>query len=166
MQSEFQYALEAYIHNVIRQNRSDYLKKELQSPNISDQAVDKQPYGYQYTNLGPAPYPSSGNILDDPELLWTEDQWTSIRKEQAEERLKRQGPALGGHWLEEYCHKHPDKYWDKFYKRNMTNFYKDRHYLHIVFPELGQVQSGLRLLEVGCGVGNAALPLLEVSPRH
>jgi hypothetical protein len=51
------------------------------------------------------------------------------------------------------------KFWHTFYKRNTDNFYKDRHYLHIVFPELlnqpviGENSDGrLRLLEVGCGV--------------
>lgn len=55
------------------------------------------------------------------------------------------------------------KNWDKFYKRNSTNFYKDRyvlslcvaaistntscfsHYLHIVFPDLGVEEQVTRL---------------------
>lgn len=82
------------------------------------------------------------------------------------------------------------KFWHKFYKRNSDHFYKDRHYLHIVFPELGpdyifennknsdpnasiNSSSGntategtrVNLLEVGCGVGNAFFPLLELNPR-
>lgn len=31
--------------------------------------------GISYTKLGPAPYPKSGNILDTPDILWTEDKW-------------------------------------------------------------------------------------------
>ena len=61
-------------------------------------------------------------------------------------------------------------YWHKFYKRNADNFYKDRHYIHLVFPELNEQRIGkssdeLHLLEVGCGVGNAVLPLLELNPH-
>jgi len=54
----------------------------------------------------------------------------------------------------------------EFYKRNVDHFYKDRHYLHVVFPELnGSCSDGtLRLMEVGSGVGNAVFPLLEVNP--
>ena len=33
---------------------------------------------------------------------------------------------------------HASTFWDKFYKRNSTNFYKDRHYLHKVFPGIGE----------------------------
>ena len=54
------------------------------------------------------------------------------------------------------------KYWHNFYKRNTDNFYKDRHYLHLVFPELDakdetnmNKNTSCHLLEVGCGVGNA-----------
>ncbi|EEY56701.1 methyltransferase domain-containing protein, putative [Phytophthora infestans T30-4] len=56
---------------------------------------------------------------------------------------------------------------DKFYKRNSTNFYKDQHYLHLVFEDLTvvpQTEEKRTLLEVGSGVGNAALPLLEINP--
>ena len=68
--------------------------------------------------------------------------------------------------LDKYEHE-AAKSWDKFYQRNSSNFYKDRHYLHVVFPDLGVVPERgetKTLLEVGSGVGNAALPLLEVNP--
>jgi methyltransferase-like protein 6 len=54
----------------------------------------------------------------------------------------------------------------------MDHFYKDRHYLHVIFPELSPPALSpfpsslpqLTLLEVGCGVGNAVLPLLDIHP--
>ena len=56
------------------------------------------------------------------------------------------------------------KCWDEFYKENETNFYKDRHYLHHVFE--GIIQNDAKtpsiLLEIGCGVGNAFFPLLDL----
>ena len=54
--------------------------------------------------------------------------------------------------------------WDLFYKRNATNFFKDRHWTKREFEELvGDEKNGKKrvLLEVGCGVGNFVFPLLE-----
>jgi methyltransferase-like protein 6 len=53
------------------------------------------------------------------------------------------------------------KMWNIFYKHNTVNFYKDRHYLAKVFPEIGSMSV---LQEVGCGVGNAIFPLLSEFP--
>ena len=61
------------------------------------------------------------------------------------------------------------KYWDIFYKRNTTNFYKNRNYIHREFnldelvKELGEKKGRrLNLLEAGCGVGNTLFPLMEI----
>ena len=154
--------------------------------------------GEAFTNQGPAPY--GGDILEDPDLVWTEDVWDDEREEEAQSKLAEQGNSISGFWKEQYENK-AGSYWHKFYKRNADHFYKDRHYLHIVFPELlqgtvqyqQQLQSNghtiaavatndvtnssdvnqrsqphtpvlLNLLEVGCGVGNAVLPLIELNP--
>lgn len=78
--------------------------------------------------------------------------------------------------------------WNSFYEQNQTNFFKDRHYLHKAFPEefawlyahsdnkldergnprqysipnnRKKKNDNFTLVEIGCGVGNAILPLLE-----
>ncbi|BDA43460.1 probable tRNA N(3)-methylcytidine methyltransferase METTL6 at N-terminal half [Coccomyxa sp. Obi] len=53
------------------------------------------------------------------------------------------------------------KYWELFYQRNGNRFFNDRHYLEKEVPDL--VKGQLTLLEAGCGVGNAILPLLEAN---
>lgn len=58
----------------------------------------------------------------------------------------------------------PAKYWDNFYKTNASNFFKNRKWLHLEFPELvaaAEPSAGRRtVVEVGCGAGNAIFPLL------
>ncbi|KAE8596878.1 hypothetical protein XENTR_v10016270 [Xenopus tropicalis] len=60
------------------------------------------------------------------------------------------------------------KNWDLFYKRNSTNFFKDRHWTTREFEELKACrefeQQRLFILEAGCGVGNCLFPLLEEDP--
>ena len=51
------------------------------------------------------------------------------------------------------------KHWDLFYRRNKTNFFKDRYWTFREFEEInGQDRT---LLEIGCGVGNFMYPLIK-----
>ncbi|CAH8514705.1 unnamed protein product [Schistosoma turkestanicum] len=55
------------------------------------------------------------------------------------------------------------KNWDRFYKRNGCRFFKDRHWTTREFTELSSLndRTPRSLLEVGCGVGNFLVPLIE-----
>ena len=55
------------------------------------------------------------------------------------------------------------EYWDKFYKQNLSKFYKDRHWTRHEFPHL--YQPGIRVAEAGCGAGNTLFPLLQANPN-
>ena len=60
------------------------------------------------------------------------------------------------------------KMWDLFYKRNKTNFFKDRHWTSREFEELkvlGATMANPILLEAGCGVGNFMFPIMEEIPN-
>ncbi len=68
-------------------------------------------------------------------------------------------PVRWAYWQKKY-REDSAKSWNLFYKRNETRFFRDRHWLSREFPELFW-PSVRRILELGCGVGNTALPLAE-----
>lgn len=105
--------------------------------------------GTSFTSEGPDEY--VGNILEHPDLLWTEDLWDEFRVQDAKRRIENQGAPVALFWRKKYEDR-ANSYWNNFYKRNKSNFYKDRHYLHVVFPELApefHSVTELKLLEVG-----------------
>ncbi|KAF5225580.1 hypothetical protein ECC02_001344 [Trypanosoma cruzi] len=64
------------------------------------------------------------------------------------------------------------EHWDVYYRHNTVNGYRDRHYIISEFHELRETLERLKeesllpatdiiWMEVGCGVGNAILPILE-----
>lgn len=122
--------------------------------------------GKTFTSLGPSPY--IGNILEHNDLLWTEDIWTLEKEKLAKDILKDQNTIISSYWINNYIRK-ANTYWHKFYQRNSTHFYKDRHYLHIIFPELLNNADKLQddiykttLLEVGCGVGSLYILIIVI----
>jgi methyltransferase-like protein 6 len=60
------------------------------------------------------------------------------------------------------------KNWDLFYKRNKANFFKNRYWTLREFEELDEnfyKCQEIKLLEIGCGVGNFLFPLLKINEK-
>lgn len=79
------------------------------------------------------------------------------------QKMKAQDSRLVPEHRANLLEKDAKKYWDLFYKRNTTSFFKDRHWTTREFQELldvGTAEDGC-LIEVGCGVGNLIYPLIE-----
>lgn len=115
------------------------------------------------------------NAWDD--VSWTEEQLNAAKQKVDENSVVRVEPAVRDQYEAEAA-----QYWDKFYGIHSNRFFKDRHWLFVEFPELlprnapakdapqdddteeypGKAAS-LRILEIGCGVGNTVFPILEVN---
>ncbi|CAM9562117.1 unnamed protein product, partial [Ectocarpus sp. 12 AP-2014] len=102
------------------------------------------PSGTAMTADGPVPF--AGNILDSPNILWMDDHWTREEEEEALQSVKGKGPPLSKFWRDKY-EREARKSWDLFYGRNAGNFFKDRHYLGKVFPELTETGADLELAQ-------------------
>mmetsp|Transcript_22786 Transcript_22786/g.40276 ORF Transcript_22786/g.40276 Transcript_22786/m.40276 type:complete len:332 (+) Transcript_22786:294-1289(+) len=111
---------------------------------------------------------TNNSVSDGGDVFWHVEQFAGNHESEArEDVLARVGLAMNEAQIQR-LDREAAKNWDIFYKRNTTNFFKNRHYLTKAFPILGEMlQSGkpCKMLEVGCGVGNAILPLAEEFPN-
>jgi SAM-dependent methyltransferase len=59
-------------------------------------------------------------------------------------------------------------FWELFYARNQNQFFKERNYLWISFPQLDAVAQSaaaeITFMEVGCGTGSTVIPILKRYP--
>ncbi|KAI9595972.1 methyltransferase-like protein 6-like protein [Syncephalis fuscata] len=92
--------------------------------------------------------------------------------ERAKDILSQDTQVVSEFWTKKYKNE-AARNWDLFYKRNTTNFFKDRHWIDREFYELstpsiddqGHPRRKL-VLEVGCGVGNFVFPTMQAHPTH
>ena len=75
----------------------------------------------------------------------------------------KQDQQVPEYWVQKYEKEHA-KNWDVFYKHNKDNFFKDRHYLVREFDLSITSDRSWVMIEFGCGVGNALLPLVNEFP--
>ncbi|KAG7173402.1 tRNA N(3)-methylcytidine methyltransferase METTL6-like [Homarus americanus] len=86
----------------------------------------------------------------------------TLLESEVEGLLRQDSRGLVGEFRQQKLEREAAKNWDKFYKRNETRFFKDRHWTTREFQELiGDGETTRTLIEVGCGVGNFLYPLLE-----
>ncbi|XP_067632893.1 tRNA N(3)-methylcytidine methyltransferase METTL6 [Eurosta solidaginis] len=107
------------------------------------------------------------------------DVFTTAKKcltDEEKERLKAQDSRIVPEFKAKKLEEQADRHWDIFYKRNETNFFKDRRWITREFEELiddnikdsknASFKEVRHLLEIGCGVGNLIFPLIEEQRKN
>lgn len=97
-------------------------------------------------------------VPDSAYYIYCESQYTSQRASPVSEFDKAR------------FNKNPEKWWNRFYSNNTSNFFKDRKWLHQEFPILSKVTAKdagpSTILEVGAGAGNTAFPILRANENE
>ncbi|XGW10342.1 hypothetical protein V3C99_012099 [Haemonchus contortus] len=119
--------------------------------------------------------PFGTRYLTDETRVWDYNAWDNVEwsdemcKDAARIVEAQKQEAVDGSKAKELIST-PEKQWDAFYSQHSNNFFKDRRWLLKEFPELDMDNypegSTVRVLEVGCGVGNTSFPLLEWDTHH
>lgn len=128
------------------------------SSSVHDINAEKPPFGSRF--------------LTQDSDVWTQNAWDHVpppenQTETINASLARQRLVPVPDDDKKNYNAKPAKYWDNFYKTNADNFFRNRKWLHLEFPELlaaAEPNAGnVTICEIGCGAGNAAFPLLTAN---
>lgn len=96
---------------------------------------------------------------------WDNVEWGEEQVNEAKEKISKQYAEPVKDFDKKLYNGNPAKYWDIFYKNNRENFFKDRKWLQIEFPQLYEATKEsydpVTIFEIGCGAGNTLFPILN-----
>lgn len=136
------------------------VRKQASAPSIDNPQKRSDPFQFGTRYLTESDDIFSHNAWDHVEV---DPQYDSFISAQAD--FQREHPV--SEFDKARFNDKPEKWWDRFYGNNATNFFKDRKWLVQEFPSLGEVTKEgygpVTVLEVGAGAGNTAFPLLKMN---
>lgn len=101
---------------------------------------------------------------------WDSVEWDEEQKKQADAKVKEDVKNVMPDDRAKQYEEAANDYWNKFYQTHQRDFFKDRHWIFHEFEELTSrkhasqdVEESFKVFEVGCGVGNTMLPVLEMN---
>jgi len=114
--------------------------------------------------------PFGSRFLTNEADVWSQNAWDHVpppddQGDVIAAALARQYTAPVPESEKQKYNDKPARHWDNFYKMNSSNFFRNRKWLHLEFPELVAATSEeageISIAELGCGAGNAVFPLLS-----
>lgn len=118
------------------------------------------------------PFQFGSRLLEEGDDIFEFNAWDHVEtddayKEFAELQYQRQRESPVSDFDKNRFNSAPEKFWNKFYSHNSSNFFKDRKWLFQEFPSLaratGEDSPPVTILEVGAGAGNTAFPILAAN---
>ncbi|EDW17255.2 uncharacterized protein Dmoj_GI16799, isoform B [Drosophila mojavensis] len=111
-------------------------------------------------------------LKDDADVYkhnaWDHVEWDTEQEEAAQAAVAKNSTIKMSDDQRERFQSDAPKFWDSFYGIHDNRFFKDRHWLFTEFPELAPISNNEHseprsIFELGCGVGNTILPILQYS---
>ncbi|GJE93230.1 S-adenosyl-L-methionine-dependent methyltransferase [Phanerochaete sordida] len=125
---------------------------------VHDVTAEKPPFGARF--------------LTEDQDVWSQNAWDHVPPPDDQDEIiaaaiaKQKSAPVPEEEKQKYNDK-PAKHWDNFYKANAGNFFRNRKWLQLEFPELVRAvepdAGPLTIAEIGCGAGNAVFPLLSAN---
>jgi tRNAThr (cytosine32-N3)-methyltransferase len=116
------------------------------------------------------PFQFGSRFLEEGDDIFSHNAWDHVETDEtyenfAQEQYQKQRDTPVSEVNRKRYNDQPEKWWNKFYANNTSNFFKDRKWLFQEFPILKEVSSAESaeavVLEVGAGAGNTAFPLMN-----
>ncbi|KAH8349666.1 hypothetical protein KR084_003940, partial [Drosophila pseudotakahashii] len=131
---------------------------------------------WEHTRQRKKPAGAGSRVLTDVREVfefnaWDHVQWDEEQELAAQEAVAKNSASKMEAEQKDKFQSDAPKFWDSFYGIHDNRFFKDRHWLFTEFPELAPLttetaeQQPRSIFELGCGVGNTILPLLQYSPE-
>ncbi|RPD64512.1 methyltransferase [Lentinus tigrinus ALCF2SS1-7] len=125
---------------------------------VHDVTAEKPPFGSRF-------------LTEDADV-WSQNAWDHVPPPEDQDEVisaaltRQKNAPVPDNDKAKYNEK-PARHWDNFYKMNASNFFRNRKWLHLEFPELraaAEHDAGpMTVAEIGCGAGNAVYPLLSAN---
>ncbi|KAF2740480.1 methyltransferase [Polyplosphaeria fusca] len=116
------------------------------------------------------PFAFGSRFLEEGDDIFEFNAWDHVSVDSSyltfsEEQFAKQRADPVSDFDRKRFNENPEKWWNKFYANNKSNFFKNRKWLAQEFPVLEDIRKegkgAVKVLEVGAGAGNSAFPILK-----
>lgn len=107
--------------------------------------------------------------LVDEETTWKDVEWDEVREAIGRQCEMENSRALATAEEQAAFEEAAERNWTSFYEKHENKFFQTRHYFLREYPWLAVPTEGARgrtLMEIGCGTGSTAFPLMAEDPEH